>query len=178
MDLYTLVKFLFVVSIVNIVFVAVMSIGVIREAVYQSAWYKKYARRKAINELITYAQELNRTLHQYETCSYEQYNGGVVLSSHGARRVMSHAVEKYKNNELSASGIADDIERLAYPARFDNPHYVSVATSGVPGAPFLIMQQVMADPTVGSEVKRQALRYLQLGVTTSINEHYAERNEL
>ena len=178
MDLFTLLKITVALVAFNALFVFVMCLGELRRLIKQTAWYIKRERRKTIDRIVEYAQKLNKELHLIETCGFTTYGGGVDLSSYEPRRVLSQAVEFYKNNELSASGTADEIEKLVHPERFSNPHYVSVATSGISGAPFLVMQQIMSNSKVGADKKREALRVLQLSIAKRVNEYLKEREAL
>lgn len=178
MDLLTLLKITVLLVALNALFVFVMCLGTIRSLIKTTRWYIKRERRKTIDGIIEYAQELNRNLHLFESTSYRQYNGGIGLNEYEPRRVLSRAVEIYKNNELSASGTADEIEHLVHPERFLNPHYVSMAASGIPGAPFLVAQQVMSNPKIGIDKKRDVLRVLQISIAKRINEYLKELEAL
>lgn len=178
MDILTLLKIAVFLIAMNALFVSIMFLGEFRRLVKQTQWYIKRDRRKTIDGIVSYAQDLIKNLHLFETTAYPSYSGSTDLTAYETRRVLSHAVEFYKNNELSASGTADEIEHLVHPERFLNPHYVSVATAGITGAPFLVMQQVLSNPRIGTDKKREALRVLQLSVVKRVNEYLKEREAL
>jgi hypothetical protein len=169
MEMPLILKLALVSVTLSSLLVTVMSLGIIREQIRKTQWYLRRERKKTIEELLEFGDELVSSLEHYTTHR---------ITDSELKSYLSDTVQKYNYREYNDSRLAMSMEKRMWPDKFKNQHYVPYAMADVNLPTLRLALIVLNMDDRDTTWKVEIIKLAEIAAFNGMNKLYAELESL